>query len=274
MASRVVRIEPASGWVSLRLREFCEYRELLYFLIQRDVTVRYKQTILGASWAVIQPVFTMLIFSVFLGRLAKMPSDGIPYPLFTFAALVPWGFFSNGLIQSANSLVGNSNLITKVHFPRLVIPVATVLSGAPDFALAFITLLCMMGHYRVVPTAHILMLIPFSALALITALGAGLWLSALNVQFRDVRHAVPFLTQVWMFATPIVYPSSLLREPWRTVYGFNPMVGVVEGFRWALLDAHTVPGSVAAASTIASVVLLASGAYYFKRMENTFADIV
>jgi lipopolysaccharide transport system permease protein len=274
MSSRVVRIEPASGWVSLRLRELCEYRELLYFLVQRDVTVRYKQTILGASWAVIQPVFTMLIFSVFLGRLAKMPSDGIPYPLFTFAALVPWGFFSNGLNQSANSLVGNSNLITKVHFPRLVIPVATILSGAPDFALAFITLLCLMGHYRVAPTAHVLMLIPFSVLALITALGAGLWLSALNVQFRDVRHAVPFLTQFWMFATPIVYPSSLLREPWRTVYGFNPMVGVVEGFRWALLGTHTVPLTVTAASTIASVVLLASGAYYFKRMENTFADIV
>jgi len=274
MAARVVRIEPASGWVTLKLRELSEYRELLYFLVRRDITVRYKQTLLGGSWAVIQPLFTMLIFSLFFGRLAKVPSDGIPYPLFAFAALVPWNFFSNGITQSANCLVGNSNLITKVYFPRLAIPFATVLAGAPDFVLAFIMLLGMLVYYRVQPSIYMLMLIPFSAMALVTALGTGLWLSALNVQFRDVRHAVPFLTQFWMFATPIAYPGSLLSQPWRTLYGLNPMVGVVEGFRWALLHTKTAPGWSAIVSAVAALLLLASGAFYFRRMEKAFADIV
>jgi lipopolysaccharide transport system permease protein len=272
--STTFRIEPASGWVNLRLHEFSEYRELLYFLIWRDITVRYKQTILGASWAIIQPVFTMVIFSVFFGRLAKMPSDGIPYPLFAFAALVPWTFFSTALTQSANSLVGNANLITKVYFPRLAIPVSTALSGIVDFTLSLIVLLAMTAYYRIPPSPRILMLIPFLALALVTALGAGLWLSALNVQFRDVRHAVPFLTQVWMFASPIAYPASLLSEPWRTVYGLNPMAGVVEGFRWALLGAHTAPGPVVFVSAVMSLCMLTSGLFYFRRMEETFADIV
>ena len=274
MSSRVLRIAPASGWVALQLREFYEYRELLYFLIWRDVTVRYKQTILGASWAIIQPVFTMLIFSLFFGRLAKMPSDGIPYPLFTFAALVPWTFFANALSQSANSLVGNANLITKVYFPRLCIPVSTALSGIVDFFLALVVLLGMMLFYRVPPTPRVWMLVPFLLLALVTALGVGLWLSALNVQFRDVRHAVPFLTQLWMFASPIVYPVSLLPEPWRTLYGLNPLVGVVEGFRWALLGTHGAQGPITFISAVVALALLASGLFYFRRMEETFADVV
>jgi lipopolysaccharide transport system permease protein len=268
------RIEPASGWVDLRLREFAAYRELLFFLIWRDVTVRYKQTILGASWAIIQPLFTMLIFSLFFGRLAKMPSDGIPYPLFAFAALVPWTFFSNALVQSANSLVGSANLITKVYFPRLTIPASTVLSGIVDFLLSFLVLLGMMAFYRVPLTLRVFALIPFLALALTTALGTGLWLSALNVQFRDVRHAVPFLTQFWMFASPIAYPVSLLSEPWRTVYGLNPIVGVVEGFRWALLSTNRAPGPVVLVSASVSLCILISGLFYFRRMEDTFADVV
>jgi lipopolysaccharide transport system permease protein len=269
-----LRIEPSEGWVSLRLRDLWEYRELLYFLIWRDIKVRYKQTALGAAWAVLQPLLTMLVFSLFFGRLAGMPSDNIPYPLFTLAALVPWTLFANGLAGSANSLVGNANLITKVYFPRLVIPVATVLAGVVDFALAFAVLLVMMLYYGVAPTLNVLWLPCFVLLALATSLGVGLWLSALNVEFRDVRHVVPFVTQFWLFATPIAYPSSLLSEPWRTVYGLNPMVGVAEGFRWALLGADTAPGPVFAASTLAAAVILVGGVFYFKRMEKTFADVV
>jgi lipopolysaccharide transport system permease protein len=267
-------IEPSRGWVSLRLAELWEYRELLYFLVWRDVKVRYKQTALGAAWAIIQPFFTMVVFSIFFGRLAKIPSDGIPYPIFSYAALVPWTFFSNGLTQSSNSLVGSANLITKVYFPRLTIPIATVLSGVVDFVLAFGVLLGMMLYYGIVPTVNVVWLPLFLLLALVTSLGIGLWLSALNVEFRDVRYVVPFLTQFWLFATPIAYPSSLLNEPWRTVYGLNPMVGVVEGFRWALLGTNTAPGPVVAVSSIAALSLLVGGAFYFRRMEKTFADIV
>jgi lipopolysaccharide transport system permease protein len=270
----VLRIEPSKGWVSLKLWELWEYRELLYFLTWRDIKVRYKQTVLGAAWAVIQPFCTMLIFSIFFGRLAKMPSDGIPYPLFSYAALTPWMFFANGLGQSSNSLVGSANLITKVYFPRLTIPISTVLSGVVDFALSFLVLLAMMLYYGVRPTWNILWLPLFLLLALVTSLGVGLWLSALNVQFRDVRYVVPFITQFWMFATPIVYPSSLLREPWRTVYGLNPMVGVVEAFRWALLGTSARPGPIIAASAVAALVILIGGAFYFRRMEKTFADVV
>jgi lipopolysaccharide transport system permease protein len=266
-------IEPSRGWVSLQLRQLWEFRELLYFLVWRDIKVRYKQTVLGTAWAVLQPIFTMVVFSVFFGRLAKMPSDGLPYPIFSFAALVPWGFFSNGLVAAANSLVGNANLIKKVYFPRLIIPISTILSGAVDFALSLVVLLGMMVYYHVWPTAHIVFLPLFSVLAFIASLGVGLWLSAMNVQFRDVRHTVSFLVQAWLFATPIAYPSSLLPEPWRSLYGLNPMAGVVEGFRWALLGTPA-PGAIIWVSTVASLVVLISGAFYFRRMERIFADTV
>ena len=271
----VIRIEPSKGWVSLKLSELWEYRELLYFLTWRDIKVRYKQTVLGAAWAIIQPFFTMVVFSVFFGRLAKIPSDGIPYPIFSYAALVPWTFFAHGLTQASNSLVGGSRLIKKVYFPRLAMPIATVLSGVVDFVLAFIVLIGMMLAYGIVPTVNTLWLPLFLLLALITSLGTGLWFSAMNVQFRDVRYAVPFIAQFWMFATPIAYPSSLIENPLlRTLYGINPMAGVVEGFRWALLGTDTTPGPITIVSCLAALALLVSGAFYFRRMEKTFADVV
>ncbi len=278
-AASVVRqptfvVEPSKGWLALNLQEVWEYRELLYFLAWRDIKVRYKQTILGAAWAIIQPFFTMVIFSLFFGRLAKIPSDGIPYPIFSYAALVPWTFFANGLTQSSNSLVASANLIKKVYFPRLVVPISSILSGAVDFVLAFIVLLVMMVYFDTLPTWNIVWLPLLLLLALVTSLGVGLWFTAMNVQFRDVRYAVPFLVQAWMFATPIAYPSSLLGEPWRTLYGINPMVGVIEGFRWALLGVNTAPGPVIIISSLVSVGLLVSGAFYFRRMEKTFADVV
>jgi len=265
-------IEPVSGW-TLQWRELWTYRELLYFLIWRDFKVRYKQTALGAAWAIIQPFFTMIVFSLFFGKLAKVPSDGIPYPIFSYTALLPWTFFANGLSQASNSLVGSANLITKVYFPRLVIPLSSVFSGLIDFSIAFVVLLGMMIFYQLQPTIAIIWVPFFLLLALITALGAGLWFSALNVEYRDIRYAVPFLTQFWLFATPVAYPSSLLTEPWRTLYGLNPMVGVVEGFRWALLGT-TPSGSMLALSVIAAVLLLGTGLYYFRRMEETFADVI
>jgi len=271
---RVIRIEPSKGWVSLKLNELWEYRELLYFLIWRDLKVRYKQSVLGATWAIIQPFFTMVVFSLFFGKLAKMPSDGVPYPIFSFAALVPWGFFANGLNQASNSLVGNANLINKVYFPRMAMPIASVLGGIVDFLLAFIMLIGMIFYYGMVPTINVIWLPFFLMLAFITSLGASLWLSATYVQFRDIRHIIPFLTQIWLFATPIAYPSSLLSEPWRTLYGINPMVGVVEGFRWALLGVHTAPGPIIIVSSITAIGLLISGAFYFRRVEKTFADVV
>jgi len=270
----LIRIRPSHGWVSLKLSELWSYRELLYFLTWRDVKVRYKQTALGAAWAIIQPFFTMLIFSLFFGRLAKIPSDGLPYSVFAFTALVPWIFFANGLNQSANSLVGSANLVKKVYFPRLTIPIATVLSEGVDFCLAFAVLLGMMAYHGIAPTLQSLWLPLFLLLAVVTALGVGLWLAALNVQFRDVRYVVPFLTQVWLFATPVAYPSSLLPEPWRTLYGLNPMAGVVEGFRWALLGTETAPGPLIGVSAGAATFLLISGAFYFRRMEKTFADVL
>jgi lipopolysaccharide transport system permease protein len=267
-------IAPTEGWVSLKLRDLWEYRELLYFLTWRDIKIRYKQTALGATWAIIQPFFTMVVFSLFFGRLAKVPSDGVPYPIFSFAALVPWTFFANGLSQSSNSLVGSANLISKIYFPRLVIPISTVISGVIDFALAFAVLLVMMLYYGVIPTLNVLWVPFFLLLALVASLGVGLWLSALNVEYRDVRYMVPFITQFWMFATPIAYPSSLLSEPWRTLYGLNPMVGVVEGFRWALLGTGVGPGPIIVVSSAASLIILIGGAFYFKRMEKNFADVV
>ena len=269
-----LRIAPSRGWVPLKLDELWEYRELLYFLFWRDIKVRYKQTDLGATWAVIQPFMTMVVFSLFFGHLAKMPSDNVPYPIFAFAALVPWTFFANGLSQSSNSLVGSSNLITKVYFPRLVVPLASAFSGIVDFLIAFVVLVGMMLYYGLLPTLNIVWLPLFVLLAFVTSLGVGLWLSALNVEYRDVRYIVPFITQFWLFATPIAYPSSLLQEPWRTIYGLNPMVGVVEGFRWALLRSSSAPGPMIAVSSGAAVIILVIGAFYFRRMEKTFADIV
>jgi lipopolysaccharide transport system permease protein len=271
---QVTVIRPSAGWRAIDLAELWEYRGLLYFLVWRDVKIRYKQTVLGASWAIIQPFLTMVVFSVFFGRLARVPSDGIPYPIFSFAALVPWTFFANGLVQSANSVVGSQELVKKVYFPRLAIPVSAVLAGGVDFGIAFLVLLGMMAFYGIVPTAAIVWLPGLLLLALVTCLGAGLWLSALNVRYRDVRHAVPFLVQFWLFATPIAYPSSLLAEPWRTVYALNPMVGVIEGFRWALLGTETAPGLLILVSTAAAVVVFMGGALYFRRMERDFADIV
>ncbi|MBA2603303.1 MAG: ABC transporter permease [Acidobacteria bacterium] len=267
-------IQPPRAWMPVDGRELWGYRELLFFLTWRDVKVRYKQTAFGASWAVLQPFLMMVVFSLFFGRLGGIPSDGLPYPLFSFAALVPWTFFAHGLAEGASSVVGSQQLITKIYFPRLLIPTATVLSGLVDFAIAFAILLCMMAYYGIVPTMRILWVPPLLLLALISALGAALWLSALNVKYRDVRYALPFLTQLWLFATPIAYPSSLLESPWRTVYALNPMAGVIEGFRWALLDTRTAPGPMLLASSLAAIALLIGGALYFRRMEVTFADIV
>lgn len=269
----VLRIEPSRGWVALRVKELWEYRELLYFLVWRDIKVRYKQTALGAAWAVLQPVLTMLVFTVFFGRLAKVPSDGIPYPVFVYTALLPWQLFAFALTESANSLVGNQNLIKKVYFPRLVVPLGSVLAGLVDFGIAFLVLLALMLYYGIVPSFAILVLPLFLLLAVATALSVGLWLSALNVQFRDVRYTIPFLSQFWMFATPVAYPSRLVPERWRPWYGLNPMAGVVEGFRWALLGKSGSPGPLLWVSGLVVVLLLIGGLAYFRRMESTFADV-
>jgi len=266
-------IEPSRGWVSLRLGELWKYRELLYFLVWRDIKVRYKQTALGAAWAVLQPLLTMIVLTVFFGRLAKIPSNGVPYPLFAYTALLPWQLFAFALTESANSLVGNQSLITKVYFPRLIVPLASVLAGLVDFGISFVVLLILMSYYRIVPTATIVVLPLFIILAVATALSVGLWLSALNVQFRDVRYTIPFLTQFWLFATPVAYPSSLVPERWRVWYGLNPMAGVVEGFRWALLGKARSPGTLLWVSVLVVALLLVGGFAYFRRMESTFADI-
>jgi lipopolysaccharide transport system permease protein len=271
---QVVVIRPSRAWVPLKVQDLWEYRELLYFMVWRDVKVRYKQTLLGAAWALLQPLLTMVLFSVFFGRLARIPSDGIPYPIFAYAALVPWTLFAHALSRGASSLVSGANLIRKVYFPRLTMPVAAVLSGLVDFALAFGVLVAMMFYYGMSLTWKACLLPAFVLLALVTALGVSLWLSALNVYYRDVGVATPFLVQTWLFATPIAYPSSLVPEPWRALYGLNPMAGVVEGFRWILLDVSTRPGPLVIASASVSFALLVGGAYYFRRMERTFADVV
>lgn len=267
-------IQPSKGWLKLNLRDLWEYRELLFFLVWRDVKVRYKQTVLGAAWAILQPFLTMVVFSIFFGRLAKVPSDGIPYPIFAYTALLPWQLFAHALSESGNSLVANQQLITKVYFPRLVIPISAVLAGLVDFVIAFVVLLAMMFYYGIVPTIAILTLPLFIMFAVATALAAGLWLSALNVEYRDVRYTIPFLTQFWLFATPIAYSSSLVPERWRTLYGLNPMAGVVEGFRWALLGRSGGMGSLVVVSVLAVGLMLLGGLIYFRRMERTFADIV
>ena len=267
-------IRPSKGLISLKLRELWDYRELLYFLIWRDIKIRYKQTVLGAAWAILQPLLTMVVFTIFFGRLAKVPSDGIPYPVFSFAALLPWQLFARALTESGNSLVGNQGLITKVYFPRLVIPMSAVLAGLVDFAIAFVVLLGMMVYYGIFPNLNVLALPLFLLLAIATALAVGLWLSALNVIYRDVRHTIPFLVQFWLFLSPIAYPSSLVPEQWRTLYGLNPMAGVVEGFRWALLGREGGIGPEVLASALVVAVLLVGGLFYFQRMEKTFADVI
>ena len=269
-----LRIQPSRGWSSLGLRELWHHRELVYFFVWRDLKVRYKQTALGAAWALLQPLATMLVFSLFFGRLARMPSDGIPYPLFSYAALVPWMFFANGLSQGANSLVANSHLLTKVYFPRLALPISSLMAGAVDFLVSLIGLAGLMAYFGVGLSSRFVFLPAFMLLAFVACLGIALWLAAINVRFRDVRHTVPFLIQFWMFATPIAYPSSLLPEPWRTVFAINPMVGVVEGFRWALLGTDVAPGPILAVSSAVAIVLMVTGAFYFRRMERTFADVV
>lgn len=278
----LTRIKPSKGWAAFKLDELWKYRELLLFFTWRDLKIRYKQTVLGASWAIIQPFLTMIVFSLFFGRLAQVPSDGVPYPIFSFTALVPWRFFANGLLNGANVLVNNSDMIRKIYFPRLTMPIATVLAGLVDFALAFTVLLGMVLVYHFLPSANydaeitlnILWLPMFLLLALITTLGVTFWLSAMNAQFRDVRYIVPFLVELWMFLTPIAYPSSLVDMPWRLLFGLNPMAGVVEGFRWALLGTDTAPGPLIIVSVVTAIILLISGAYYFRKMERVMADVI
>lgn len=271
----VTHIRASKGWVALQLTDLWDYRELLYFLVWRDLKVRYKQTVLGAAWAILQPVLTMVVFSLFFGRLAGVPSDGIPYPVFSYAGLLPWTFFANGLSMASLSIVGNANLVKKVYFPRLVAPIASIIGGLPDFGLAFIVLLLMMLGFGIAPTAASIIWLPlFLLLAMITSLGVGIWLAALNAKYRDIRYALPFMIQLWMFATPVAYPSSLLEEPWRTLYGLNPMVGVVEGFRWALLGNGAPPGPMVLISALIAILILVLGALYFRRVERTIADVV
>lgn len=267
-------IKPSHGWAALNLRELWLYRELIFFMTWRDLKVRYKQTLLGASWAILQPFLTMVVFSIFFGNLAKVPSDGVPYPIFSYTALVPWILFSKALQDASRSLVANSHMITKVYFPRMILPLSSVMAGVVDFLIAFVVLLGMMVFFNIFPTVNVWVLPFFILLALVTAVGVGLWLSALNVLFRDINYILPFLTQFWMYLTPVAYPSSMIPSEWQVIYALNPMTGVVEGFRWALLGTGQPPGIMTLVSSIAAVVLLISGMFYFKRMERLFADMV
>jgi lipopolysaccharide transport system permease protein len=267
-------IQPPRGLGSLDVAALWEYRELLYFLVWRDVKVRYKQTFIGASWAIFQPAMTMAIFTVVFGNFAKIPSDGLPYAVFAYTALLPWTYFSTALSRSATGLVSNANLITKVYFPRLIVPLASVIAPAVDFLFAFLLLLGLMAWFGIVPTWGILVLPLFFLLAMITALAIGLWLAPLNARYRDVGHTIPFLTQFWMFASPVVYPVSLIPESWRLLYSLNPMVGVIEGFRWALLGKGDTDFSPMLVSVAVVLVLLVGGVVYFKRMERTLADVI
>jgi lipopolysaccharide transport system permease protein len=272
--SSVVRIEARRGWLALDLPELWAYRDLIYFFVWRDIKVRYKQTVIGAAWAVLQPVLTMLVFSLFFGRLAKIPSQGLPYPIFYYAALLPWMYFATAMQGATNIVVENQRVITKIYFPRVVLPIASVTSGLLDFAISFCVFLVLMAFYHIVPTAAVVWLPFFTLLAVLTALGVGLWLSALNAIYRDVRYVVPFLVQFWMFASPVAYPSSLVPEKWRWLYGLNPMAGVIEGFRWALTGHGEPPSILLAASSIAVVLLVLSGLVYYHAVEGTIADVV
>jgi lipopolysaccharide transport system permease protein len=267
-------IESRERWFALNLRDIWTYRELLYFLVWRDVKVRYKQTVIGAAWAILQPLMAMLVFTLIFGRLAKLPSDNIPYPLFVYTALLPWQLFAFALTESSNSLVSNQHLIRKVYFPRLIIPMSSVLVGLVDFAISICVLAGMMGFYHVAPARTALMIIPFLILAVTTALGMGLWLSALNIQYRDIKYIVPFLAQFWMFATPVVYSSNSVPPKWRVLLGLNPMTSVVEGFRWSLLGAGNASRPMMLVSIFVVLIVLFSGLVYFRRMERSFADIV
>jgi lipopolysaccharide transport system permease protein len=269
-----VEIRPSRGLPGLDVRELWAYRDLLFFLVMRDLKVRYRQTVLGAAWAILQPVLTMVVFSVFFGRLARVPSDSLPYPVFALAALLPWQLFANTLAQSASSVVSNSTLVTRVYFPRILIPIAAVATGLVDFAIAFGVLVLMMGYYGIRPTLLVVTLPAFLALALATALAVGLWLAVLNVRYRDVRYTIPFLTQLWLFLSPVAYPSSIVPRPWSLLYALNPMAGVVEGFRWALLGHTGAPGPALLVSAAAVLALLAGGFVYFRTSERTFADVV
>lgn len=267
-------IEPKSNWLSLGLRDLWQYRDLLFFLAWRDIKIRYKQTLLGAAWAILQPLLTMVVFSFIFGQLAQLPSEGIPYPVFTFTALLPWQLFAFALSQSSNSLVGSQHLVSKVYFPRLIIPISSVAPGLVDFVISFAVLVGLMIFYGIPLTMRLFALPLLLIFALLTALAVGLWLSALNVEYRDVRYIVPFLTQVWMYATPIAYSSTLIPERWRFLYGLNPMTGVVEGFRWVLLGKAQDPGLMFWISVLIVLILLVSGLFYFRRMEDTFADVI
>jgi lipopolysaccharide transport system permease protein len=269
----VLIIRPPKKWIPIDLHELWEYRELLVSFTVRDVKIRYKQTVLGFLWAIIQPVFMMVIFTIFFGGLAKIPSDGVPYPLFSFAALLPWTLFSEGLTRSTMSMVSNANIMTKVYFPRLVMPLSGIMSPVVDFAISFSILMLMMVYYGFFPTVNVVFLPLFMLLALATSLGVGLWLSALNVQYRDFQYTVPFIIQIWMFASPVVYPASLLPESLRFLYGLNPMAGVIEGFRWVLLGTD-MPGSMMVVSVLVVMALLVSGVFYFRKMEMFYADVV
>ncbi len=275
-ATLITRIQPSRGWGDVRLGEVWSYRELLFFLMWRDLKVKYKQTVLGASWAVIQPFVTMIVFTFVFGRLARLSSDGLPYPLFYYAALVPWTLFSGALGAAANSLVGSSNLIKKIYFPRLIIPVASAAATLIEFGLSLLILFAMMVFYGFTPSIHALWLIPaLTLLSFVTAVGFGLWLSAMNVRFRDIRYIVPFLTQIWLFLTPVIYPTSSIEDPTvRALFSLNPMAGVVEGFRWALLGSGEPPNQAVIVSAVAAVVILITGVIFFRRMERTFADVV
>jgi len=270
----VVRRQARPGWVAIDFAELWQYRELLVFYAVRDIKVRYKQTLLGAAWAILQPVMTMVVFSIFFGKLAGVPSDGLPYPVFSFCGLLPWQLFSFALTQSSNSLVQNAHVLTKVYFPRLIIPFASVIAGLVDFAIAFVVLVIMMLYYNIIPGWALITLPLFVLLALAAALSVGLWLSALNVKYRDVRYTIPFLTQLWLFVTPVAYASSLVPSKWQAVYAINPMAGVVEGFRWALLGKAAPPGTMFIISVAATAMLLAGGLFYFARMEKIFPDII
>ena len=269
-----VHIRPSSTWTSLELNELLAYRELLYFLTWRDIKVRYKQTALGLTWAVLKPLSLMLIFTVVFGWLAQVPSDGLPYPVFSLCAILPWQLFAQTLSSTSQSLISNQNLLTKVYFPRLVIPLAALGVGLMDFMIAAAILACVMAYFQMVPTLLALFLPSFVLLAVMMSLGVGFWFSALNIQYRDVGHALPFLTQLWFFATPIAYPSSLVPESWRTWYGLNPMATVVEGFRWSLLGTGGLSTDMWLTSVAVTVAVFVSGLYYFRRVEETFADIV
>lgn len=268
-----IRIRPPKKWTPINFSELWQYRELLYSFIARDVKIRYKQTALGFLWAIIQPLFLMVVFTLFFGNLAKVPSEGIPYPLFSFAALIPWTLFAEGITRSTMSMVSNANIMTKVYFPRLIMPISGTLSPLVDFAIAFVILIIMMAYYGFVPTIAIVLLPAFILLAVLTSLAVGLWLSALNVKYRDFQYTIPFLIQIWLFASPVVYPASMLPQSWQFIYALNPMVGVIEGFRWALLGTNP-PEAMILVSVGVVVVLLVGGLFYFKRMEQYFADVV